>query len=303
MATKVTALLLNYNRWQDTAECVQSLMQCDFAPLEIVIIDNGSSNESFTKLNELFPSLRMVQTGRNLGYTGGVNFGYRIILEENPDYILVLNPDTTVDSQFLGKMVDAMEGDPSAAASCATILFDTNHDRAWYAGGVMVPWRGLAIHHRSLPMLRPGQSLKPQSVSFVTGCAVLQRASAVRKIGFQDERFFMYLDDIEFSARALRKGYTLLYVPQAKVYHRVLKGEESPFKLYYSVRNRLLLIDTAFVGFNRVAASCYFVSVITFKLIYWSLAKPPLFKAAVAGLSDYLKNNFGEGRGVRDFST
>jgi GT2 family glycosyltransferase len=299
----VTALLLNYIRWRDTADCVRSLMQCTYSPLEIVILDNGSPNESESMLRRLFPSIRIYQTGKNLGYTGGVNFGYRIILDEKPDYVLILNPDTLVDPDFLRIMVDAMEGAPSAAACCGTVLYHSNHGRAWYAGGAMVPWRGLAVHRYSLPDVSSRQNTLPQSVSFVTGCALLQKTSTIRKIGFLDERFYMYLDDIEFSARAVRKGFALLYVPQAKIYHRVAEGEESPFKLYYSVRNRLLLINSAFTGIRRVIAGVYFVVVLALKMVFWFLAKPSFFKASRAGLYDYFTNNLGEGRGVAEFSS
>jgi GT2 family glycosyltransferase len=267
-------------------------------------VDNASPNESEMMLRKHLPDIRIYQTGFNLGYTGGVNFGMRKVLDENTAYILILNPDTLVEPEFLEVMVESMEEHPSAAASCGTIYYHPNRDRIWYAGGRMVPWRGLAIHNHVLPTKAGNLKGKPQSVSFITGCMVLLRTSAIREIGFQDERFFMYLDDIEYSARVLSKGFTLLYVPQAKIFHRIdEKMELSPFMVYYSVRNRLLLINTIFYGWTRKIARIYFIIVIICKLIVWRFLKPQFFKTALAGLSDYFTNNLGEGRGVREFST
>jgi GT2 family glycosyltransferase len=253
-------------------------------------------------LRKYLSDIQIFQTGTNLGYTGGINFGIKKILNDNPSYILILNPDTLVDPDFLQVMVESMEENPSAAASCCTIYYYPNVNRIWYAGGIMIPWRGLAIHNRALPTLNGKLNESPQSVSFITGCMVLIRTSTIRKIGLQDERFFMYLDDMEYSTRILKAGFTLLYIPKAKIYHRVDEEEESPFKLYYSVRNRLLLINTAFTGMDRSVARVYFLIVIVCKLMVWRFLKPRLFNAAFIGLIDYFKSNFGEGRGVKEFS-
>lgn len=300
---KVIVILLNYRKWQDTLDCVNSLSKCKYLNLRIIIIDNASNNDSEVMLKKHLPHIPFFQNAINLGYTGGINFGIKQALEDNPEYILILNSDTYVEPDFLGIMVNAMEKNPLVAIACGTILHYPETDRVWYAGGNMVPWRGLAVHKRVLPIVNGKLDLRPKSVSFITGCMFLIRTSTIQEIGFQDERFFMYLDDIEYSARVLRKGYTLLYIPQAKIYHRVNEMEESPFKLYYSVRNRLLLINTAFTGMNRIIAYVYFMFIIASKLIIWWILKPQFFKAARAGLYDYFTNNLGEGRGIKEFST
>lgn len=193
---KVFILLLNYIKWQDTLECVKSLRHCLYSNFEIFIVDNASPNESEIMLRKYLSDIQIFQTGTNLGYTGGINFGIKKILNDNPSYILILNPDTLVDPDFLQVMVESMEENPSAAASCCTIYYYPNVNRIWYAGGIMIPWRGLAIHNRALPTLNGKLNESPQSVSFITGCMVLIRTSTIRKIGLQDERFFMYLDDM-----------------------------------------------------------------------------------------------------------
>jgi GT2 family glycosyltransferase len=112
----------------------------------------------------------------------------------------------------------------------------------------------------------------------------------------------MYLDDIELSARILWKGYDLLYVPKAIIYHKVLGEKESAFKVYYSARNRLLLIKTAFRGLSKFIAAGYFLAVIMGKLLVWRFTNSGFYKAASYGLKDFFAGRFYEGRGIVEFA-
>jgi hypothetical protein len=299
MRPTVTAVVLNFDTTDDTVACVRSLQQVDYEGLRILVVDNGSPGGAMERLRSDLPGAEVRGTGRNLGYTGGINAGFRYAMERPTDYLLVLNPDTEVDPGFLAPLVEALEADPDAAIAGGTIYALHDRTRVWYAGGRLVPWRGLAVHlHQG--EVRPVSALgEPRRVSFVTGCLALHRACLLSRVGEQDERFFLYLDDIELSARVLRRGLHLLYVPRAVVYHRVLGASESRLKLYYSVRNRLLLIDTAFPGRAGRVARLYFLAAIASKLAVWFLSRRPFFEAARAGLEDYRRGVFHEGRGLR----
>lgn len=298
---KVTAIILNFNLVQYTIECLHSLENIDYPNLEILVIDNGSTDDSIKRLKETFPHLDVHATGENLGYTGGINVGFQRALMGKPKYILVLNPDTEVDPRFLSYLVAAMEARPMAAGACGTIYTDHERTRVWYAGGRMIPWRGLAVHNHENEILDPALLGEPYPVTFVTGCMILFRAALLEEVGLEDERFFMVLDDIEFSARILKKGYELLYVPKALIYHKVMGEKESPFKLYYGVRNRLLLINTSFSGSTRLIARVYFLCVISLKMAFWFLTNRTFARAAAYGMKDYFQGNFGKGRGVLEF--
>jgi GT2 family glycosyltransferase len=291
-------VVLNFDLTDETVACVRSLQRCSYAALRILVVDNDSPHAAAEKLRRELPGIEVRSTGRNLGYTGGINAGFRMAMEQPSDYLLVLNPDTEVDPGFLEPLVDAMEADPGAAIAGGTIYEWHDRTRVWYAGGRLVPWRGLAVHLHKGGRLPRSMLGDPRPVTFVTGCMALHRVSLLPAIGEQDERFFLYLDDIELSARVLRRGHRLLYVPRAVVYHRVLGEEDSRLKLYYSVRNRLLLADTAFRGPARHAARLYFVAAIALKLVLWSLTRPAFFEAARAGLEDHRRRLYGEGRGL-----
>lgn len=292
----VYILLLNYNRYDDTIECVNSIKGISYNNYKIMIVDNCSTDNSFSKLSERFDDIELHRTEENLGYTGGINFGLKIIKEKKADYILILNNDTIVDKEFLNHLIDALENNSSAGAACGTILANHDRNKIWYAGGSINKFRGIAIHNfkdediSSLPS-------KNVVTEFVTGCMILIRNEILENVGFEDERFFMYLDDIEYSIRIQTKGYILLYVPKSIIYHKVFGEKENPFKLYYSVRNRLLLINTAVKHPFRFFARIYFYLVILSKLLFWKFTNTNFFEAGYAGIQDYLKGIFGKGRG------
>jgi GT2 family glycosyltransferase len=298
----VCAVILNYNLADYTIACVRSLRKVTYPSLEILVLDNASTEGDVQKISGALPGLSLRSSPRNTGYTGGINAGVRWAMESSPEYVLVLNPDTEVQPDFLDHLVSAMESHPRAAVACGTIYKSHQPGEAWYAGGRMIPWRGLAVHEGKGETIAPGDLGEPRPVTFVTGCMALYRTRALGRIGGQDERFFLYLDDIEMSARIVRTGYELLYVPKAVIRHHVKGEEENPFKLYYSVRNRLLLIRTAFSGLERAAASLYFAGVITVKMLAWLAVNRTFFRAAAMGMEDFFRGRFGEGRGLQAFS-
>ena len=126
---------------------------------------------------------------------------------------------------------------------------------------------------------------------------MLLRTAYLPEIGLENHKIYLYLDDIEYSIRIRKKGYDLLYVPGAIIYHKVLGEKENTYKLYYSVRNRLLLIKVAYDGFYKIIAYLYFLLVIAFKLSIWRFTNQDFFVAAKIGIIDYLKKNFYKGSG------
>ncbi len=294
----VCILMLNCNDSHDTLECLQSLRESTYESLRVLVVDNGSSDDSMERISTNFPEVELVRAQKNLGFTGGVNLGIKHLWNRDLDYILLLNNDTIVEKDFLQPLVEAMESNPGAAGACGTIYAEHDRELVWYAGGRMIPWRGLAIQEHKGERI-PKRSLgEPAETTFVTGCMTLLRRDVIKSENLEDERLFLYYDDIELSARLTREGYRLLYVPRSIIYHKVANERESTWKLYFSTRNRLLLIKTAFPGFAGLIARLYFSLVITLKLAVWAFVNKPFFHAALLGLRDYLASNYQEGRGT-----
>jgi GT2 family glycosyltransferase len=198
----------------------------------------------------------------------------------------------------VASLVGELERDPSAGAATGTFYYHPETTRIWYAGGELAWWRANAVTRRSLPATGDRDSGGAHGVSFVTGCAILFRAATLRAIGLFDERFFMYQEDAELCARFIMGGHRLLYVPHAVLYHKMAADEETPLKVYFTMRNRLLLLESAPSLWVRTVGTAYYAAMACLKILRWSLSDRALSRAAYLGMLDYAGHRFHEGRGL-----
>ena len=235
-------ILVNWNGWRDTLQCLESCAKLAYPHLEIIVVDNGSTDDSVARLRERFPGLRLIETGGNLGFAGGNNAGLHAALSMGAAYMWLLNNDTVVDPAALGALVDVMRADPSVGLAASKIYYQDEPGTLWYAGGFLSPLWGWS-RHRGLGEPDEGQYDELTAVNFATGCSLLARARAVRAIGPLDERYFLYWEDIDWSARARRAGWRVVYVPGSRVWHKLgasTPGERRHVRWRYEGRNRLL---------------------------------------------------------------
>lgn len=294
----VAVVLLNYRRAGDTLECVRALERCGYQSLKLVVVDNGSGDDSERLFRASFPDHDVVQTGTNLGFAAGNNVGIRHAMQLNPAYILILNNDTEVSAGFLEPLVDAMERTPDAAAATGTIYLHSDPDRIWYGGGRIIPWRASGFSDHLNERLRPEELGDVRPVSFMSGCMMLLRSSVLRAVGAFDARYFMYVEDVEFCSRLARAGHRLLYVPGSTIRHKVGSSDLRPYALYYMVRNRLLFLRGWSSPLQRWAGMAYLHVTMLAKSIVWSFGRPELRRAVRAGIADYHRGRFNEGRGL-----
>jgi GT2 family glycosyltransferase len=191
-----------------------------------------------------------------------------------------------------------LEQNRGAAAAGGTICYYPEKGRIWCAGGKFIPWRASSFpSYLDEPVDRIVDS-PVREVTFVTGCLMLLRTSALRRVGLLDERFFMYLEDAELSFRLVAAGFRLLYVPKARIYHKINHRGDKPLPVYYGMRNRLLFVKLTTRGATRVIATGQFLLTACLKMLIWRIRYPHLFVAAKMGLTDYFRNAMYEGRGL-----
>jgi hypothetical protein len=241
----VSILVLNWNSCHLTVECVESLRSLDYGNHEVVLIDNGSEDGSEALLRTTFPDLKLIQTGRNLGYAGGNNRGIAHALSRGSEYIWLLNNDTRVHPGALRALVDALATRPQAGIAGSKIFSMEDPERLSYAGGRFDPWKGRALH-QGREETDHGQYDRLETTDFVTGCSLLVRASVVRTVGPMDERFFLYYEDLDWNLRIQQAGFQSLYVPTSVLWHREggslgrsLGKTMKPDVVYYVARNSL----------------------------------------------------------------
>lgn len=240
---RVVVIVLNWNGEQDTVECLASLARHGSVPHTTLLVDNASADGSGTRLQARFPELPYLQTTHNLGYAGGNNAGIAWALERGAEYILVLNNDTVVLPGCVGALVSALEGSPQLAATAPTIAQHAQPDLMWWAGGEFSVTKGLGVSH-----LTPPASDAPTVVpcTFLSGCAVMMRADAIRAVGAFPADYFAYMEDVEWGVRAMRAGWSLGWVPAARLLHKVpARGTpDSPFQITMRDRNRRRIVRT-----------------------------------------------------------
>lgn len=295
---RVAIIVLNWNGLADTTACLESLARLDYPSYEVVLVDNGSTDGSPSILRKQFPTLTLIETGANLGFTGGNNAGLRYACEHDADYALLLNNDTELDPSFLRVLVDTCEADPSIGIAGPTIYYHSQPDTIWSAGG-RINWRNADTTMDGIGQIDQGQfGPSPRPMDFVTGCALLIRREVIDHIGLLDERFFLYYEETEWCIRAAKAGYRIVHVPLSKIWHKISiqKQEVTPYIVYYSGRNRLLFLRASGRAWWRVVAIILFFHLRT--AFSWSVfarhaPKRHLRKALLRSAYDFLTGHFG----------
>ena len=241
---RVSIIILNWNSYEVTRDCLVSLGRSDYANFEIILVDNGSRDSSPDRLSREFPSVRLIKNNKNLGFTGGNNVGMRDALGRDTDYLLLLNNDTEVAPDFLSQLVGVAESDPEIGVLNPKIYFYQPADMIWYGGGVHKPWWSFPRHIGVFQRDSDNNGLA-QQVTFITGCALLIKTQIARQVGLLDETFFIGFEDADWSKRVMQAGYKAVYVPAAKIWHKISvdtkKNLGKPVKDFYYVRNSILL--------------------------------------------------------------
>lgn len=233
---KVAVIILNYKLKNDTLEAVYSVLQSDFTDIEVVVVDNNSGDGIEEEVKKI-RGLTFIQTGANLGYTGGNNIGIKYALTTNCEYIFILNPDAMMKKDAIRFLVAASQS-MLADIVGPKILF---HDgqTIWYAGGT-TDTNNVGVH-RGLDEKDNGQYDTLSETDFVTGAAIFVRRGVFERIGIFDEKYFLYMEDVDFCYRAKKVGIKIVYQPKAVVFHKNAKstGLGSSRQDYYFTRNRL----------------------------------------------------------------
>jgi GT2 family glycosyltransferase len=225
----VIVILLNWHGWQDTIACLDSLESLEYTNYRVLVVDNGSTDDSVARIRAAHPGIPILETGRNLGFSGGCNVGIRRALEEGADYVWLLNNDTTVDPQALTAMISVAEADPGVGAVGSVLYYlDSPKDIQAWGGGRVCFWTGRSRH-----LLNP---VTGAWLHYLTAASILLRRRALDEVGLLDENtFFMYWEDADFSFRLRKAGWRLAVADQSIVLHRehAATGKGSPLLDYY----------------------------------------------------------------------
>jgi GT2 family glycosyltransferase len=269
-----TAVVVDHNGAADTALCASSLLRSRTRP-GLVVVDNGSTGKDVGEAISGHPDAELIRSPENLGFGRGNNLGIvKALSRSDCEFVLLLNNDATVEPGTLEKLERALDEHPGAGIATPRILFMEHPDRLWYGGGE-VDWRkGSARVPGYLGPADAAGALEPRDVGFASGCAMLVRREVVEHVGCFDRRYFMYEEDVELCLRTMEKGWTIRYVPEAVVYHKVqasarekeevfhpLTSPGNPrlaFNMFHLTKNRLLNMSSHARGRAALQFVCFF---------------------------------------------
>jgi GT2 family glycosyltransferase len=235
-------VILNWNQPVMTADCLRSVLAQDYANAQIIVVDNGSTDESVQKLHAEFPTVTLMPSPVNLGYSEGNNFGIREAERQGAAYVFLLNNDTIVAPAMLSQLMAVAESDPGIGIVGPTMYYAEPPDVLW-GGENRIDWRHARMIRKYKGQVLPDAAQRPPcEVDYVDTCAVLIKKAVLARTGLMDARFFINFDDLDLNLRARQAGYKIVYVPEAQMWHKVsaTMGQASAATTYYMTRNALL---------------------------------------------------------------
>ena len=258
-APRVWAIVLMYGEEALTTACIRTLQAQDYPALTVLLVNNASPNGAGERVRDRFPGIEYLDTGGNLGYTGGNNRGIAYALSHGAEFVLVLNNDTELDSRCVTELVRTARGVDRLGAVSPKILYTEDRTRVWYGGGDFSWAKAIGEHRRQMDRDDPGEQPRAEPMTFATGCAFLMPAAVARAMGGFAEDFFIYCEDVELSLRLHEAGYRMYYQPAARVYHHEpMRPSPSPFQIRLRDRNRRRLARRHFRGLQRLRFAAWF---------------------------------------------
>jgi GT2 family glycosyltransferase len=275
----IHVVILNYKTKDETIQCVNSVRECTVptdCEIRLLVVDNASSDGIERAISGQYKDVQFLQTGANLGYTGGNNAGIRWIMQQyqNPDederdkrlnskedYLFIVNNDTYFSKDFFIELVGAAKKHPKGGIFSPKIYFTKNalpklildeNDKThqlkndeeviWYAGGKF-DWDNVLGSHRGVDQVDHHQFDRESQLDYASGCAMLIPYTVLEKVKGFDNKYFMYYEDVDISMRIKKAGYEVWYIPKAVMWHHNAhsSGVGSPLQTYFTTRNRLLI--------------------------------------------------------------
>ena len=243
----LAVVILNYNHPEDVIECVASIDREAHENVTVIIVDNASTNDSVERLREAIPQHTLLECERNDGFSAGTNVGIRRALKDGHEWVLCLNPDTTVEKGFFESFFSFVTSRTDVRAVGATGYYYSEPDKIWFAGGYF-DWfkaRGECYLQGETRDRLPTPK-EPRRCSFLTCACLFVHREAIEKIGLLDERYFLGGEEWDYSRRLTRAGFDLWVLGDCSYRHKVTAThvKYSPKYIYNGYRTKLMFMQT-----------------------------------------------------------
>lgn len=240
MQQTVVVVILNWNAPELTSACVASVQNSDYRHLDVLVIDNGSSDNSPVQIETRFPNITIIRNATNVGFAEGSNQGIRYAIERAAGYVLLLNNDTIVDREMISRLVETAAARNNRVAVSPAIYDGFTPDRLHFVYGRTNLWTGVFSNPaHNAPASTPFEP--PVNMEYASGCCILMPMELISALGELESRFFAYCEDVEWSLRARQMGFALLCDTRAKLWHYVAStgGKNPALMRYLMTRNHI----------------------------------------------------------------
>ena len=288
---ELSIITVNYNGLKDTCALIDSITFNE--DMEVIVVDNGSTNNEVCVLQERFPNIKTIRSDQNLGFAGGNNLG---IKAAKGKYLYLINNDTIFKEFNPQVLIQRLESSPKIGMVCPKICFAWDDNPIQFAGYTLLS--PITIRNRAIGFGEEdkGQYNTPHQTPYAHGAAMMLKREVINKVGFMPECYFLYYEELDWSMMITRAGYEIWYEPTSTIYHKESQstGQNSPLRTYYITRNRLLLVKRNFTGIKKYLAYTYLQMIVATRDIikYLIKGRMDLLKSTIKGLRDFNNSQF-----------
>jgi len=288
---ELSIITVNYNGLSDTCALIDSIPFNE--DMEVIVVDNGSTNNEANVLQERYPNIKVIRSDKNLGFAGGNNLG---IKAAKGKYLFLINNDTVFKKFNPQLLIQRLESTSKIGMVCPKIRFAWGNNPIQFAG--YTPLSPITIRNRAIGFGEEdkGQYNTPYQTPYAHGAAMMLKREVIDKVGLMPECYFLYYEELDWSMMITRVGYEIWYEPTSTIYHKESQstGQNSPLRTYYITRNRLLLVKRNFTGIKKYLAYTYLQMIVATRDIikYLIKGRMDLLKATTNGLRDFNNNQF-----------
>lgn len=288
----VSVVIPTWNRKKDLLECLESVSKIDYPKelLRVIVVDNNSTDGTADAVRKLYPAVTLIELNDNRGLGGGINVG---IKRTRDKYIYILDSDVVVDHKALKELVKVMEANPRIGFAAGKLYEYDQKNKIQTLYGIIDP----QTFHANRPYAGEEDRGQVKEITFVDylsiGSGVVRR-SAMKKIGFMDEKYFVYFDDTDLFVSLKKAGYFVAFVPKAAAWHKKQVTEDKNKRLIYYLQRNSLIIRKKFNGMNlfdhykniRFLLSSYIFS-------FFNRSKRKEYRLVAKAILDFYRNKLG----------
>lgn len=251
---QIYIIILTWNNWEDTAVCLGALPQLTYSSYQVVVVDNGSTDETVAHIQDTYPNIHLIQNGRNLGFAAAANIGMQYALDQQADYVFLLNNDAIVSPALLDELMEQVVNLADMGIVTPPLSYRDDPQTLWFAGSKR-HW--LTLESVDFGPIGPRQHSDVDTchvVDYIFGTAMLIPTTVLQHVGLFDENMYLYYEDMDLSLRMQTAGYKLYYIPTSSVQHGVSGSTRtlSNMRYYYKARSSVIFFRKHTSGWRRL---------------------------------------------------